>query len=243
MSSSSSSLSTVSTSSLSTQAHLFPSTSAIILTIQSESLLLIPIPNNNTSPDNNLNISASSLETETRPLRTSNKFAALPTEIQPLVPLPVSVPTTSNSEHSIAPEIPKCVKRNSRNIRKRSKVQKAEIEIKMAPHIPRNSAPTTMTRKDMIMYDVQTEELEPNPEDKFAMKECFANNPSEYMRALTPTDSEKNRSPPPLSPTNVWTSLQDSWYQLLPALLKTLIESISRRVAALLRARENPARD
>ncbi|GFU29705.1 hypothetical protein TNCV_4745391 [Trichonephila clavipes] len=114
MPSTSSSVSTVSTSSSSTQAHLLPSTSAIIPTIQSESLLLIPIPTT-TSPGNNLNTSASSLETETRPLTTSDKFAALSTEIQPLVPLPESVPTTSNSEHSNAPEIPKCVRRNSRN--------------------------------------------------------------------------------------------------------------------------------
>ncbi|GFT70106.1 transposable element Tcb2 transposase [Trichonephila clavipes] len=71
-----------------------------------------------TGQSNNLNTSASSLETETRPLTTSNKFAALSTEIQPLVPLPESVPSTSNSEHSNAPEIPKCVKRNSRNRRK-----------------------------------------------------------------------------------------------------------------------------
>ncbi|GFT24216.1 hypothetical protein TNCV_2064451 [Trichonephila clavipes] len=102
---------TVSTSSSSTQAHLLPSTSAIIPTIQSESLLPIPIPTTaSTSPGNNLNTSASSLETETRSLTTSNKFAALSTEVQPLVLLPESVPTTSNSEHSIAPEIPKCVK-------------------------------------------------------------------------------------------------------------------------------------
>ncbi|GFT69860.1 hypothetical protein TNCV_399181 [Trichonephila clavipes] len=76
----------VSTSSSSTQAHLLPSTCAKIPTIQSASLLPIPIPTT-TIPNNNLNTSASSLETETRPLTTSNKFAALSTEIQPLVPL------------------------------------------------------------------------------------------------------------------------------------------------------------
>ncbi|GFW57283.1 hypothetical protein TNCV_541971 [Trichonephila clavipes] len=71
---------------------------------------------------------------ETRSLTTSNKFAALSNETQQLVPLPESVPTTSNSEHSNAPEIPQCVKRNPRNRRKRPKVQKPEIEIKMTPH-------------------------------------------------------------------------------------------------------------
>ncbi|GFX48776.1 uncharacterized protein TNCV_3479601 [Trichonephila clavipes] len=79
--STSSSLSTVSTSSSSTQAHLLPSTSAIIPTIQSESLLPISIPTNTTSPGNNLDTPASSLETETRSLKTSNKFAALSTAI------------------------------------------------------------------------------------------------------------------------------------------------------------------
>ncbi|GFW99657.1 hypothetical protein TNCV_3418901 [Trichonephila clavipes] len=59
----------------------------------------------------------------------------------------------------------------------------------MAPHRPRKSTPTELTtdEEDMIMYDVQAEELEPNSEDKFAVMECFVNNPSEYMRALTPT--------------------------------------------------------
>ncbi|GFY06950.1 hypothetical protein TNCV_4090521 [Trichonephila clavipes] len=115
MPSASSSVSTVSTSSSSTQAHLLPSPSAIIPTIQ---------------------------KTKIRSLTTPNNFAAVSTEIQPLVPLPESVPTTSNSEHCNAPEIQKCVKRNSRNRRKRPKVQKPEIEIKRAPHRTRKSAPT-----------------------------------------------------------------------------------------------------
>ncbi|GFU02280.1 uncharacterized protein TNCV_2921731 [Trichonephila clavipes] len=100
-----------------------------------------------------------------------------------------SDPTASNGEHFNAPEVPQCAKRNSRNRRKRSKVQKAGIKIQMAPHRPRKSTPTESTtdEEDMIMYDVQAEELEPNPEDKFAVMECFVNNPSAYMRALTPT--------------------------------------------------------
>ncbi|GFV53295.1 hypothetical protein TNCV_1645271 [Trichonephila clavipes] len=77
MTSTSSSVSTVSTSSSSTQAHLLPSTCAIIPTIQ---------------------------RTETRPLITSSKVPALSTEIQLLDPLLESVPTTSNSEHSNAPD-------------------------------------------------------------------------------------------------------------------------------------------
>ncbi|GFX75266.1 hypothetical protein TNCV_3042891 [Trichonephila clavipes] len=66
----------------------------------------------------------------------------------------------------------------------------------MAKHKPRKSGPTELTTddEDMIMYDVQAEELEPNPENKFATKEGFINNPNEYMHALTPTRFRKSRS-------------------------------------------------
>ncbi|GFX51986.1 transposable element tcb2 transposase [Trichonephila clavipes] len=47
----------------------------------------------------------------------------------------------------------------------------------------------------------------------------------------------QKRSSSPLTPTDLWTALQDSWCQLPPALLQTLIESMPRRVAGLLRAR------
>ncbi|GFR00262.1 transposable element tcb2 transposase [Trichonephila clavata] len=47
----------------------------------------------------------------------------------------------------------------------------------------------------------------------------------------------QKRSSPPFTPIDLWTPLQDSWCQLPPALLQTLIESMPRRVAALLRAR------
>ncbi|GFT42936.1 uncharacterized protein TNCV_1615071 [Trichonephila clavipes] len=69
-----------------------------------------PISSSAAAPDNSLNTSASSLSTETRPLTTSNKSAALSTEIQPLVHLPESVPTASNGEHFNAPEVPQCAK-------------------------------------------------------------------------------------------------------------------------------------
>ncbi|GFS57169.1 putative transposable element [Trichonephila clavipes] len=144
MHSTSSSVSTVSTSCSSAQENLLPSPSAIITTIQSESLLKIPNPitTTTTSPGNNLNTSVSSLETKTQ-----------------------SVPTTSNSEHSNAPEIPQCVERNSRNRRKRPKVQNPGMEIKMTPDRPRKSAPTEYAtdEEDMITYDVEEEELEPDP--------------------------------------------------------------------------------
>ncbi|GFT25322.1 uncharacterized protein TNCV_181641 [Trichonephila clavipes] len=46
----------------------------------------------------------------------------------------------------------------------------------------------------------------------------------------------------PLTPTDLRIARQDSWRQLPPALLQTLIECMSRRVAALLRARRGPTR-
>ncbi|GFX14791.1 transposable element Tcb2 transposase [Trichonephila clavipes] len=49
-------------------------------------------------------------------------------------------------------------------------------------------------------------------------------------------------SPPPLTPTDLWTALQDSWCQLPLALLQTLIESMPRRVEEGLRARGGPTR-
>ncbi|GFT61585.1 transposable element tcb2 transposase [Trichonephila clavipes] len=50
----------------------------------------------------------------------------------------------------------------------------------------------------------------------------------------------QKRSPAPLTPTDLWTALQDSWCQLPPPLLQTLIESMPRRVASLLCARGGP---
>ncbi|GFV19082.1 transposable element tcb2 transposase [Trichonephila clavipes] len=52
----------------------------------------------------------------------------------------------------------------------------------------------------------------------------------------------QKRSPPPLTPADLWTALQDSWCQLPPALLQTLIESMPRRVVTLQRAHESPMR-
>ncbi|GFX01852.1 uncharacterized protein TNCV_370411 [Trichonephila clavipes] len=50
------------------------------------------------------------------------------------------------------------------------------------------------------------------------------------------------RSPPPLTPTDLWTALQNPCCQLPPALIQTLIESMPCRVEALLFAREPPRR-
>ncbi|GFV38904.1 hypothetical protein TNCV_192721 [Trichonephila clavipes] len=99
-----SSMSEVCTSSSSTQAHLLPSMSSVILTIQSQSQLHVPI--STTTLDNSLNTSATSLSVETSLFPTTdNKFAALSTKVQPSVPLPESAATTSNSEPSNASKI------------------------------------------------------------------------------------------------------------------------------------------
>ncbi|GFX90075.1 uncharacterized protein TNCV_2420591 [Trichonephila clavipes] len=77
----------------------------------------------------------------------------------------------------------------------------------MAKH---KSGPTELTTddEDMIMYDVQAEELEPNPEDKYTIIDCFVNNPSKYMRSLTPTRFRKTTT---LHPTKPGTASQGTF--------------------------------
>ncbi|GFX54177.1 hypothetical protein TNCV_2338131 [Trichonephila clavipes] len=66
----------------------------------------------------------------------------------------------------------------------------------MAKHKPRKSAPTEYTTddEDLIMYDVEEKELEPDPTDKFVIKECPTHFPKGYLRSLTPTRYRKSRS-------------------------------------------------
>ncbi|GFX92371.1 RNA-directed DNA polymerase from mobile element jockey [Trichonephila clavipes] len=169
------SVSTFTTSSSSTQDNLLPSPSSILPTIQSESLLQIPIPTTTTtSPGNNLNTLVSPLETETRSRTPPAKLHLVSTEN-----LHESVPNESNSEHSTAAETQKIIKRKSRNRRKRPKVQKPDIDIQRVPHKSRHATPTEITtdEEDMITYDVEEEELEQDP---FIL-------PKGYLRALTPS--------------------------------------------------------
>ncbi|GFV10530.1 uncharacterized protein TNCV_2584241 [Trichonephila clavipes] len=121
-------------------------------------------------------------------LTTANKFATLSKEVESSVSLSESVAPASNDEHFNTSQIPKPLKQNSKKRRKRTKVQKQEIEIKMAKHQPRKSAPTEYTTddEDMLMYDVE-EELESDPTDKIVVKECPTNFPKGYLRSLTPT--------------------------------------------------------
>ncbi|GFW95684.1 uncharacterized protein TNCV_19151 [Trichonephila clavipes] len=173
----SSPVSTFSTSSSSTQDNLLPSPSGILPTIQSESLLQIPIPTittTTTSPGNNLNTLVLPLGTESHSHTTPATLNSVSTEN-----FPESVPNESNSEHSTAAEAQQIVKRKSRNRRKHSKIQKPDIEIKRVPHRSRNATPTEITTddEDMITYDVEEEELEQDP---FIL-------PEGYLRALTPS--------------------------------------------------------
>ncbi|GFY16001.1 hypothetical protein TNCV_1286461 [Trichonephila clavipes] len=120
----SSSVSTFFTSSSSTQDNLLPSPSGILPTIQSESLLQIPIPTttSTTSPGNNLNTLVSPLETKTRSRTSPATLNSVSTEN-----LPESVPNESNSEHSTAAEAQQIVKRKSRNRRKRPQKYRNQI--------------------------------------------------------------------------------------------------------------------
>ncbi|GFT56150.1 uncharacterized protein TNCV_5011611 [Trichonephila clavipes] len=161
--STSSSVSTFSTSSSSTQDNLLPSPSGILPTIQSESLLQIPIPNTitTTSSGNNLNTLVSPLETKTRSHTTPAKLNSVSTEN-----LPASVHNDSNSDHSNAAEAQQFVKRKSRN-----------------------ATPTEITTddEDMITYDVEEEELEQDPPNKFNIDEDPFILPKGYLPALTPS--------------------------------------------------------
>ncbi|GFT29391.1 hypothetical protein TNCV_757471 [Trichonephila clavipes] len=130
-----------------------------------------------------MNTLVSPLETETRSHTTPATLISVSTEN-----LPESVPNESNSQHSNAAEAEQFVKRKSRNRRKRPKVQKPDIEIKRVPHRSRNATPTEITDDDdMITYDVEEEELEQDPPNKFTIDEDPFILPKGYLRALTPS--------------------------------------------------------
>ncbi|GBM51411.1 hypothetical protein AVEN_203755-1 [Araneus ventricosus] len=50
----------------------------------------------------------------------------------------------------------------------------------------------------------------------------------------------EKRSPPPRTSIDLLTALQDSWCEKPPGCLQTLVETMPRHVAALLRARGGP---
>ncbi|GFV72199.1 hypothetical protein TNCV_995711 [Trichonephila clavipes] len=56
----------------------------------------------------------------------------------------------------------------------------------MAQHRPRKSSSVEYTtdEEDMIVYDVENE-IESKDVDKFAMKECYKNNPETYLSAFS----------------------------------------------------------
>ncbi|GFT05195.1 putative RNA-directed DNA polymerase from transposon BS [Trichonephila clavipes] len=162
---------------------IIPSTSAILPTIQKEALLPMPILTSTTtsSAGNSLNTSASSLKTDTRLFpTTSNKFAALSTEIQPSVSLSESEATASNNEPSYTSKISKRLKRNSKNRKRRAKEQKAEIEVQMTPHTP---------KKSYIHYDSEEEDMIIHNVDEKLMDDHVR---SGYSHFLTPTRNRRN---------------------------------------------------
>ncbi|GFS97068.1 RNA-directed DNA polymerase from mobile element jockey [Trichonephila clavipes] len=150
-----------------------------------------PMPSTSSSMST---VSTSSSSSQAHLLSSSS--ATMPTvrEVESSVSLSESAAPASNDEHFNASHIPKQLKQNSKNRRKRTKAQKAEIEIKMAKHKPRKSAPTEYTTddEDMLMHDVE-EELESGPTDKFVFKESPSNFPRGYIRYLTPTRFRKSR--------------------------------------------------
>ncbi|GBN95713.1 hypothetical protein AVEN_78742-1 [Araneus ventricosus] len=52
----------------------------------------------------------------------------------------------------------------------------------------------------------------------------------------------QKRSPPPGTPMDFRTALQDSWCEIPPGYLQTLVDTMPRRVASLLCARVGPKR-
>ncbi|GFV37043.1 uncharacterized protein TNCV_2381901 [Trichonephila clavipes] len=161
-------LSIPSVSTSSSYANILPSASlsSIKPTIQIESQLPDPIYSA-AAPDNSLNTSASSLSAETCPVPTiSNKFAALQPSV-PLSDLQLLHPIANFLLHLKSHRMLKRIQKMEEN------AQKPEIEIKMAKHKPKKSGPTEYTTDDecLIMYDVEEEELELDPTDKFAITE------------------------------------------------------------------------
>ncbi|GFX19433.1 uncharacterized protein TNCV_3050911 [Trichonephila clavipes] len=158
-----------------------PSTSAILPTIQKEALLPIPILTSTTTSFAGNSLNTSSLKTDTRFFpTTSNKFAALSTEIQPSVSLSESEATASNNEPSNTSKISKRLKRNSKNRKRRAKEQKAEIEVKMTPHTP---------KKGYIHYDSEEEDMIIYNVDEKLMDDHVR---SGYSHFLTPTRNRRN---------------------------------------------------
>ncbi|GBN51260.1 hypothetical protein AVEN_124169-1, partial [Araneus ventricosus] len=61
----------------------------------------------------------------------------------------------------------------------------------------------------------------------------------EYIRDALLHAVEK-RSPPPLTPMDLLTALQDSWCEFPPGYLQISVESMPSRFASLLRVRGGP---
>ncbi|GFU58766.1 uncharacterized protein TNCV_3089071 [Trichonephila clavipes] len=109
---------------------------------------------------------------------------ALSTEVQPSISLSESVAPTSNNEHFNTSQIPKRLKQNSKNRKRRVKEQKAEIEIKLTSYTPKKSyVHHTSEDEDMIVYDVEEDE---------SFKEFIKNGYSHFITTTTNTIESDN---------------------------------------------------
>ncbi|GFW20515.1 putative RNA-directed DNA polymerase from transposon BS [Trichonephila clavipes] len=133
----------ISTSSSSTQAELLPSTCAKAATVSKPEP---PIPISNDLLSNNIFTPIES---------SSNVSTSLSNDIQP--------PSTSNTIRDSKQNSKTRIRKQKKELLK--KLNEEKIEIKMAPYRRRKPASTEYTtdEEDMITYDVEEEELEPNP--------------------------------------------------------------------------------
>ncbi|GFX56554.1 uncharacterized protein TNCV_75001 [Trichonephila clavipes] len=143
----SSSVAAVNKSSTSIQAQLVPSTSSVTVTSPSKS-----------QPTNSL-IDTVSTASDSLSISTASSSSTACSVLETATTTSNTIPTTSQDTTQTSK--PRRKKRPPKN---KSNTIKPKIEIKMAPHRPRKSAPTEYStdEEDMIIYDVEDEpELNP----------------------------------------------------------------------------------
>ncbi|GFS96213.1 hypothetical protein TNCV_1141801 [Trichonephila clavipes] len=136
----SSSIPAVTKSSTSTQAQLLPSTSSVTVTSPSKSLPPNSVLDTIPTASDNLSISTAS---------SSSTACSVP---ETTTTTSNTIPTTSQDTNQTS----KPCRKKRPSPKTQSNSMKPKIEIKMAPHRPRKSAPTEYTtdEEDMIIYDV-----------------------------------------------------------------------------------------
>ncbi|GFY06951.1 uncharacterized protein TNCV_4090531 [Trichonephila clavipes] len=81
----------------------------------------------------------------------------------------------------------------------------------------------------MITYDVEEEELEPDPADKFAIKECPIKFPDGYLRALTPTRYRGDQKTL-VGPKSLGKKTDEDLSDLIRRIVKEEIEKVLPRI-------------